>query len=127
MRIDEPGILFRINEMYREGMSAQALYEATRGEWKVGPRRAQASYAFAVYEGIVREAYRIERWFPAGTTQYRTHTFNGDPDQWEFEGVLAEEGIRARYVGQSVSAYFPRISFGVSTAHKASAITNASS
>ena len=66
--IEEPVILIRINKLYRHGMSDIELYDATRGVWKVGARRERASYAFAVFEGIVREVYKINEWFPAGTT-----------------------------------------------------------
>ena len=60
-------LLIRINQRYRHGMSARELYEATRGIWKLSPSHAeQASYAFAVFEGIVREVYAIDKWHPAG-------------------------------------------------------------
>ena len=106
MHITEPALLLRLNELYREGMSAEELYEATRGQWRVGMRREQARYAFAVFQGVVREVYRSEAWSPAGATRYRTRDLSPDPDRWEFTGVLAETPIRARYIGQSVSEYF---------------------
>lgn len=106
MQIDDPVILIRINQMYKDGMSAQALYEATQGEWKVSARREGARYAFAVYDGIVREVYRIDRWVPAGTVRYRTRKVSGGGGRWEFEGAVADERIRARYVGQSVKELF---------------------
>ena len=40
-------------------MLANALYEATRGVWKVGERREYAHLALAVFEGVVREVYAI--------------------------------------------------------------------
>ncbi len=107
--IDEPAILIRINQLYRYGMSAIELYDATRGVWRVGEKRHQARYAFAVYEGIVREVYKIEQWFPAGTT---FSTRNQDelvaPDRWEFVGQLAETKIREKYLLKSVEDYFSR-------------------
>ncbi|MCE7983039.1 MAG: hypothetical protein DYG89_17785 [Caldilinea sp. CFX5] len=63
--IHEPVILITINRLYRRGMSAEELYEVTRGNWVIGQRRAQAKYAFAVYNGIIREVYEIHRWQPA--------------------------------------------------------------
>ncbi len=66
-------------------------------------------YAFAVFEGVVREVYAIDGWHPAGTLEYETR----DEDlavegRWEFEGGLAPGTVRARYVGRSVAAYLPK-------------------
>jgi hypothetical protein len=70
--VTEPSILIRINRLYRYGMSIQELYEATRGVWKLGTRRVQAHYAFAVYRGVVREVYQIEGWHPS-VSQWMRH------------------------------------------------------
>jgi hypothetical protein len=56
-------------------MSDVALYEATRGVWKIGPRRAKARYALAVYQGVVQEVYEILNWDPAWTSPYSNRTF----------------------------------------------------
>jgi hypothetical protein len=107
----EPAILIRINKTYRDGMSAQELYDATRGLWIAkGAKRDDAKYAMAVYQGVVREVYRVDAWYPAGTTSYHTRRFTDDELQgrWEFVGEVAEEPLRAKYVGKSVASYFSR-------------------
>lgn len=53
--VTDPALLIRINRLYRHHITPQELYEATRGVWKVGPRCTKAQYAFAVFEGVVRE------------------------------------------------------------------------
>ena len=109
--IEDAVILIRINQRYRHGMSSQELYEATRGIWKLSPHRAErATYAFALFEGIVREVYEIEQWHPAGTLEYETRELDFDEirrKRWEFEGYVAPDEIRNRYVGCSVAAYLP--------------------
>lgn len=107
VEIAEPAILIRINQLYRYGMSPIELYDATRGVWKVGERRNKAAYAFAVYEGIVREIYKIMEWFPAGST-FSTRPADGlaEPDRWEFVGQLADESLRQKYLLKSVEHYF---------------------
>ena len=67
--IEDPVLLIRINRLYRHGMSDKELYEATRGVWKLGPRRERASYALAVFEDVVRQVYAISKWYPAGTLE----------------------------------------------------------
>jgi hypothetical protein len=109
VNIREPSILIRINQLYRPGMSARQLYEVTRGVWAIGKRRETVKYALAVYHSIVREVYRIKSWHPAGTSSYRYRS-RADvhaPGRWEFRGVVAEPGVRNRYVGRSVEHLLP--------------------
>lgn len=102
-------LLIRINRLYRHDMTPVELYEATRGTWKLGERRKGARYAFAVFEGVVREVYEIEAWHRAGTTPYATRDASKlKLDRWEFAGRIADESIRSEYVGGSVAAYFRR-------------------
>jgi hypothetical protein len=45
-------------------------YEATRGVWKVGPRREDVNFALAIYKGVVIEVFEIHDWHPAGSTTF---------------------------------------------------------
>ncbi len=107
VEIDDRVLLIRISKLYRHGMSATELYEATRGVWKLGQRRERAKYAFAVFEGIVREVYQIKNWHPAGTNHYETRS-KADvtlPGRWEFLGQVASDEIRDKYIDRSVTKY----------------------
>lgn len=109
VQIQEPAILTRINRLYRFGMSAQELYDATRSAWKLGERRNDAQYAFAVYDSVVREVYRIGGWHEGGTTfnsRYAGRDGERD-DRWEFVGVIADDQIRNRYLNRFVGDLFP--------------------
>jgi uncharacterized protein len=106
--ITEPSLLIRINQLYRPGMTALALYEATRGIWTCAPpRRDNARFALAVYQGVVREVYKIHSWHPAGTLQYQTRSPEDvmAPDRCEFSGTVAEQ-LAPKYRGGSVEQYF---------------------
>ena len=108
--VADPAVLIRIRQEYRPGMSAEELYEATRGVWVMGPRRERARYAMAVYDGIVQAVYEIDAWHRAGTTEYR-HRPREEvvvPGRWEFTGRPAPETVWARYVGRSVAATWTR-------------------
>jgi hypothetical protein len=109
VQIKEPSLLIRINKLYRPQMSASELYDGTRGVWKLGPNRNLAKYAFAVFEGIVREVYEITEWLPAGST-FRSRDPRGvrSPKRWEFVGRTAPDSLRRRYVNKDVSSYFKR-------------------
>jgi hypothetical protein len=110
MDIDEPVVLIRPARLYREGMSDEELYEATRGVWRVGDRALGARYAFAVVHGEVVEVYEIESWQPAGTAAYnfRRREEVVRPGRSEFSGRVADESMRRRYLGVSVADCFKK-------------------
>ena len=89
-RVRHPALIVRINRLYDPDMRREdALYEATRGVWRLSPKRAAgAKYALATFEGIVLEVYQIEQWHPAGSTTYRTRLRKDvrRAGRWEFVG-----------------------------------------
>ena len=97
--ITEPAMLIRINRLYRPEMTPNELYEATRGNWTCGIRREQAKYAFAVYQGVVREVYEIKGWEQAETSADQASI------RWKFTGEVAAE-LSANYKGGLVEDYF---------------------
>lgn len=100
-------LLVKINNTYRYGMDAFEVYEATRAAWHVNAERArQVRYAAAVRNGLVLDVYRITAWFPAGSTMLHDRTIDSDGTRLEFVGIRAEESVRDRYVGSSVSTLF---------------------
>lgn len=108
LTVTEPALLIRIAKLFKPGMSPQQLYEATRGVWKLGPRRDSAEYALCVANGVVQEVYAVGAWHAAGTTAYSTRPLSefSIPGRWEFSGKVAAEAVRSKYVGQSVAHYF---------------------
>jgi hypothetical protein len=106
--VTHKAILIRINRKYREGMSSDELYAATRGRWKIGPRGDRAEYALAVFEGVVKEVYKIKEWNPRiGRNQSRKQSVRAEGRR-EFEGVIAPQSIRRKYLGKSVRDHFSR-------------------
>lgn len=108
--IREAAILIRINKLYHYGMREAELYDATRSSWKVGEKRGSVDYAFAVFEGVVREVYRITGWVPGGSTFSAQNKGQRKPwaGRWEFVGTLAEPHIRQRYVNSYVGHLFAK-------------------
>ncbi len=109
VEISHAAILINISRLYRYGMSPIELYDATRGIWKVGPRRANAEFAFSIYGGIVRAVYAIAAWIPAGSTMStRDHAEKEYElsERFEFVGKPADDDIQRKYIGKSVNRYF---------------------
>jgi hypothetical protein len=109
VQITDPVILIRVNQLYRHGMSAAELFEITRGVWKLDFKRASAmKYVLAVYEGVVREVYEVEKWQAAQIGGYTSRTDLVPADakgRIEFIGKVAPEAIRQKYLLGAVTAY----------------------
>ena len=101
--ITEPVVLITVNRLYQRGMSAERLYEITRGKWVIGTRRNEAKYAFAVFKGIIREVYEIERWLSAPIEKRSTKGKVKRTKRWQFEGKIAAS--LQNYVGASTENY----------------------
>ena len=68
----------------------------------------KVQYAFAVFNNVVREVYKVEAWFEAGKTAYFTRYLEDaeDSTRIEFVGRIASEEMRERYMFKSVKNYF---------------------
>lgn len=113
--IEDRGILLiRINQLYRHGMSPVELYEVTRGVWKTGAKRNLVRHVMALYQGVVKEVYEVKRWEPANWMAYRfrVEELKAREKQyagrWQFEGSVAREPIRGKYLGKNVSKYLAK-------------------
>ena len=105
VQIDEPVVAISIGRTYRDGISAEELYESTRGIWRLNPQHAEeADLAFAVYQGQIKEVYEVERWQPAGTADYEHREFDSErlEDRYECVGDVASEDLREKYVGRNM-------------------------
>lgn len=58
--IDRLVVMFVISRTYGEGISQERLYDATRGNWRIGAgTRAKAAIALGVADGVVRTAFEV--------------------------------------------------------------------
>lgn len=95
--LDAPTIMVVINRAWRVGDDDAAVYEATRGHWRIGKAsRYKAKYVLGIAGGIVRGAYRIESWFPSPNP--------GEEKRWGFNGAPA---VDLQVIGTSVKRFAP--------------------
>lgn len=97
--IDEPSLVIVINRHFWYGIPPDELYEVTRKAWNSNKNRIQkVQYVFAVYFGIVREVYEVEKWFEI-YDEHSQKMRNG------FDGKIAPNEIREKYINQSANKY----------------------
>ncbi|MYG76810.1 MAG: GIY-YIG nuclease family protein [Acidimicrobiaceae bacterium] len=90
--IAERAVLFRIPRRWSPVMSPAELYESTRGWWRMGRRREDADYAFAVSQGVIREVYEIHGWRQRGLGDRGwEEDIDKSHKRWGFSGEVAGE------------------------------------
>jgi len=109
--IKENVILIKLSKTFRYNMPPVELYDNTRGIWHIAEhRRKSALYAFAIYDGIIQETYKILDWFEGGSTasfgridieRWKKY------QRWEFVGNISDK-MREKYLYKSVDHYYPK-------------------
>lgn len=102
--ITEKIIAFNLCKSYHENLKKNELYDRTRGCWKISLKKAQqCTYAFSVYQNIIRGVYKIEKWLPAEELQRETvPNEQGESGRYGFEGTPAEPEIQDKYLNKSL-------------------------
>lgn len=97
-------VTFNLRQAYRYDIHPEELYEYTRGVWIINPEGKGLEFALAVFDGIVREVYEIEAWYPAGTLPYTRRTLDERDltGRHEFSGKVASPEIRRLYLGKHI-------------------------
>ena len=91
-------ILININDLYVQAKDdPYELYEATRKHWRISQERAsKIKFVCAVYRGIIREVYEVDKWRKSPHEKYRDY----------FVGKKAPNEIRLKYIDKNVSKYW---------------------
>lgn len=108
---DKPVLILKLSRQFERQMSAEELYERTRGIWKVDPfKHPNVKYAMPVSAGgVIREVYRILRWVEVDTMstdesplrRKGVDTPSKTRYRWMFDGEV-DKPMRERYVGRRV-------------------------
>lgn len=105
-KIDRPVVMFVINRSYADPPNAGKLYDATRGNWRIGAAtRKRAEIALGIADGIVRSAYEIDGW-GSGADDSAPGGVEADQDRWYFRGHETEQ--TREWLGGSVRHLAPR-------------------
>ena len=87
-------VLLPLFRSYKKDGGEKALYEATRGIWKIDDeeRRSLIEYAFGVFNRKIVSVYKpdADGWQPGGTATYDTRPSKetNNPDRWEFTATV---------------------------------------
>jgi uncharacterized protein with ParB-like and HNH nuclease domain len=77
------------------------LYEAVRKHWKVDLERiSKIPYVLASNNGVIKEVYKVERWYDADSEEYQGRCM--------FDGNVAPEDIRQLFVGKHLPEHYKK-------------------
>jgi hypothetical protein len=96
--------LINLAQSYPKAKNPDELLDYTRYRWTVGNEVRNVKifpYVACVYEGIIKEVYKVMNWFPSGTTIKKPHK----KGKYEFVGRIASNNIRDRYVEKYVGKF----------------------
>ncbi|MBZ9798797.1 LEM-3-like GIY-YIG domain-containing protein [Mesorhizobium sp. ES1-4] len=72
-------------------------YEACRGVWRIGRKRAaEAELVMPVFQGLVRDVFVPERWVDATPNNFKKLE-RADPSRLGFEGRRADDDVLSQY------------------------------
>lgn len=103
--IDNDCVIININNTYQRGAGEDAIYQATKGTWKMNAQKLQSiNYVLSEYRGLVVEVFKVHEWLaqerPYGpNAQKAGETYMG----YGFEGEVANDEIRLKYINKSIT------------------------
>ena len=94
----EPAILLKIGQRYKENMSDEEMYLATKDAWSVslGKVKGRIGIACSVYRKVTREVFEVDDW----------SRYPGTTNKCQFEGKIARKKIRDKYIRKRVGRYW---------------------
>ena len=95
-------VIININKTYKRGLGMDSVYNATKESWVIAKSRIDSKslkYVLSEYKGLIVEVYRVADWYPVVSVNR-----SGKPTtRWGFDGSVAEDEVRGRYINRSVA------------------------
>ena len=92
------GFVIIVNKLYKPYFNDHETLETVRGIWKknlvtIAKNSKCPKFAFASYNGIIKEVYEVFSWVPAGSQEYFTRILDikNSKDRFEFVGKISKE------------------------------------
>lgn len=97
--IEDRVILLSVAQTYKPYMDENTVYEIAEQAWYLDDQTESkdlAEYALAIYQNEVKGVFSIDKW--------RKYQF--EPHKWEFEGTIAPDNIKNRYLDKKIPNAF---------------------
>ena len=108
--IEKNCVIININKTYKRGSGENAIYEATKEIWNIKEfRRNQIEFVLSEYKGLIVEVFKVERWYSKERGyNKRAKKYGQTYLGYGFEGTIAEQNVRNKYINKTISPYKKR-------------------
>ena len=97
-KLEHEVIIININKRYADTKLNLSIYEATKQAWVLNEKRLSTlQYALAEFQGIIVGVFKIREWYKVKTDNNKRN------NRWGFNGVEAEDTIKALYFNKSIA------------------------
>lgn len=104
-KIETNCIVININKKYERGSGENTIYNATKETWTIDKiKLSELKYVLSEYRGLIVEVFEVETWYEKerGYTP-RAKKFGQTKIGYGFDGKVANEQIRNRYINKSIA------------------------
>jgi uncharacterized protein len=103
--IEDDCLIININRNYKRGAGTEAIYMATKETWRMSDDRPKKfKYVLSEYRSLIREVFEVENWYKKERPDKNGKMYLGHG----FNGKVANDEIRNRYINTSVRGIKPR-------------------
>lgn len=98
-------IIININKQYKRGFGEEWIYLATKQTWSIDKKRIpNIRYVLSEYRGLIVEVFEVEKWYSKerGYNPW-AKKFGDKKIGFGFDGKIATDEIRRKYVNKSIS------------------------
>ena len=98
-------IIININKQYKRGSGKDAIYNATKEIWTIDKKRIPTlKYVLSEYKGLIVEVFKVDNWYEKERGYNPgTKSFGKTKVAYGFEGKVAPDEIRNRYINKSIA------------------------
>lgn len=103
-------ILININRTYKRGNGTNPIYQATKETWLISEwRLPHIKYVLSEFRGLIVEVFEVKNWYPKQRPKNKTIDkeknikIQIEVTGYGFDGDVAPDDIRSRYINKSVA------------------------
>jgi len=103
-------VLININKTYQRGNGTNPIYQATKETWLISKRKLpQIKYVLSEFRGLIVEVFEVKNWYSKQRSKNKTMDkeknikIQVDVTGFGFDGIVAPDEIRNKYINKSVA------------------------
>ena len=102
--MDSDCVIININKTYKRNSGQNAVYQATKETWRMSDPKNKIKFVLSEYRGLIVEVFEVEEWYTKTRKSGPNSKLpNKEYEGWGFNGKVADEIIRKKYIYKSIA------------------------